>query len=194
MSDEDRINSDGIKVDVGPVAADRTKRMEGKEEPLEVKPPLEYGTPYINLEQAAFLMQEPEEVVTDWISKGLLLAVKMGRAGGRQEYQIHQSELNRFRHPWKHIWRIDERISGFQNLVETLKQRINMDDTALRDEVSRTRRDLLCLITHVNTVEARNKTEILRLEGMFLNNLRRRKSAKRAKPTTKSARPVKKKK
>lgn len=135
MSDEwskDRPKDCGetYKEERGPVQQLRDESMKGKEEPLEVQPPEEYGTPYVSLAQAAFIMQEPEEVLIDWIKKGLLLAFKVGNKEFPNFYQIHQSELNRFRHPWKHIWRLDERITCLQKLLDIFKHKINMGQTA----------------------------------------------------------------
>jgi hypothetical protein len=80
--------------------------------------------PWVTLDQAAFIMQEHPETVRSWIDKGLLLANKSTLYSEEGPVMIHQTELDRFRHPWKHIWRLDARIDAQQKLVETLKVKI----------------------------------------------------------------------
>lgn len=87
--------------------------------------PLGDGGPVVNLEQAAFIMQVHPEQLLGWIREGLVLTIKRFDTDDPSTIRIHQTELDRFRHPWKHIWRLDKRIDSQQKLVETLKQRIN---------------------------------------------------------------------
>ena len=78
----------------------------------------------INIYEAAYLMGVSVETVKKMIDAGELLYVK---SGGKEldHIVIHESEMTRFQHPWKHIFRLDERINAQQSLVETLKAKIN---------------------------------------------------------------------
>lgn len=86
--------------------------------------PSDPRSPWVTLEQAAYLMGVEPEEVKEYIDRGLLLASKASLFG-EGPIMIHQTEMDRFRHPWKHIWRLDDRINAQQRLVETLKEKIN---------------------------------------------------------------------
>ena len=74
---------------------------------------------YVTIEQAAFIMQESVETLMDFIRGGLLLCHK-GSLDNDGPVMIHQSELDRFKRPWKHVWRLDDRINGLQGRLEAL--------------------------------------------------------------------------
>ena len=86
---------------------------------------------YITIEQAAFIMQESVETLMDFIRGGLLLCHK-GTLDGDGPVMIHQSELDRFKRPWKHVWRLDDRINALQTRLESLIKKTSgspgMDD------------------------------------------------------------------
>jgi hypothetical protein len=79
--------------------------------------------PYITLEQAAHIMQQSPEQILQWIDQGVMLCYKPARDKDGT-IMIHQSEMDRFRHPWKHIWRLDDRLNGIQGRLETHIKRV----------------------------------------------------------------------
>lgn len=91
--------------------------------PLEPDPRV---SPYVTIEQAAFIMQETPETLREWINKGLMFCL---RTFPGKPLMIHQSEFDRFRQPWKHIWRLDQRISALHGLLEEFKKKIIGGDT-----------------------------------------------------------------
>lgn len=76
------------------------------------------------VQQAAYLMGMREETVNKMISAGKLLTIKQGREDGDPTL-IHETEISRFQHPWEHLFRIDQRMTAQQGLLEILKGRIN---------------------------------------------------------------------
>jgi|GEM_PF-6178292 uncharacterized coiled-coil protein SlyX len=86
---------------------------------------------YITITEAAYLMGFSEEIVLKMIEKGELLCKK-----GNVPVLIHESEMSRFQHPWKHICRLEQRINAQQNLVETLKSRVPMRETGFDVQVN----------------------------------------------------------
>lgn len=87
---------------------------------------------YVTIDQAAFIMQEPVETLMEFIRGGLLLCYKPS-LDSDGPVLIHQSELDRFRRPWKHVWRLDDRINGLQGRLEIMVNRIERLDGVLSD-------------------------------------------------------------
>lgn len=75
---------------------------------------------YITIDQAAFIMQEPVKKLMKYINGGLMLCYKPS-LNGDGPVMIHQSEMDRFKHPWKHIWRIDARLNDIQKRYEKIQ-------------------------------------------------------------------------
>ena len=71
---------------------------------------------YITINEAAYLMGFSVETIQKMIEKGELL---VNRA--TNPMLIHDSEIGRFQHPWKHIFRLDQRINAQQALIEIIK-------------------------------------------------------------------------
>jgi hypothetical protein len=95
-------------------------------------PPFDHSQQYVSLEQAAFIMQETPNTLIEWIDKGLMLSYKARSVKGdetRNFPEIHQSELDRFLHPWKHVRRLDDRINAQQQKVDILTKKFDGDGT-----------------------------------------------------------------
>jgi hypothetical protein len=78
----------------------------------------------LRLSQAAYLMGLKVETLSAMVEREEVLCIKGRRDPHTGEIMIHESELHRFEHPWKHIARLDERVNALQELVETLKKKI----------------------------------------------------------------------
>ena len=84
------------------------------------------GDSYLTLREAAWLMGISEQEAIDMCAKGELLYVKSSVRGYiNGSTMIHQSEMTRFSHPWRQIFRLEERMNAQQTLVELLKSKIN---------------------------------------------------------------------
>jgi uncharacterized coiled-coil protein SlyX len=87
---------------------------------------------YIGITEAAYLMGMSEETVKKMIDNGELLCRK-----NANPIMIHESEMGRFMHPWRHIARLDQRITAQQMLVEKLKLgRSENEDWTLAHQVN----------------------------------------------------------
>lgn len=97
-----------------------------------VEPPDPHDAPWLTLAQAAFIMQKKPQTLLRWIRKGLINYNKLWAHNLEtgEGIMIHQSEMDRFRYPWRHIWRIDDRINCLHILVEKLKAKINGGEDA----------------------------------------------------------------
>ena len=73
---------------------------------------------YITINEAAYLMGFSVDTVQKMIDKGELLVNR-----GTNPLLIHDSEIGRFQHPWKHIFRLDQRMNALQEVIEIIKKR-----------------------------------------------------------------------